>query len=56
MSILHVHEHPDATEHHNSGPHEGCACRVCILQRKVLELEDKIEGLENEVIEMGEQA
>jgi hypothetical protein len=55
MSLLIVHESPEATEHYNTGPHVGCNCRVCVLQRKVVELALKIEDMHYEMLEMGER-
>jgi hypothetical protein len=54
MSLLIEHENPEAREHHNTGPHVGCNCRVCVLQRKVVELALKIEDMHYELLEAGE--
>lgn len=33
-------EHPMATAHYKAGPHDGCQCRVCGLQRTIRDLEE----------------
>jgi hypothetical protein len=43
--ILSTHEHPMTRMHHDSGPHPGCDCRVCVLQRRNFELELAVEKL-----------